>query len=233
MASFFIDRPVTAACLLLLCITYCLNFAIKDCTNVLGLVTVNTLIADRQVWNVFTCQFYEQSILKLVIDIVGIIVITKSTKIIGGYDQFGLYFAVCLLSCSFFTSAYCFIRYFSTGVEEMIIDPIYGFGGVFMIMLTYARQQLQNEAVVPQMPHISYNNLPIIVLFVQIVLRLVGLKFLAIDIPFSVIAMLVSWSYLRFFYRFEGNNSSMLGDRSDTFAFVSMFPEVWRGVLMI
>lgn len=225
MASFLIDRPVTTGCLTLLIVIFGLNYAIEDCTNKLGLVTVNTLIADTQIWNILTCQFYEKSMIKLAFDLAGILVITKSTKIIGGYNQFSLFFAVCLFSCSFFTSAYCFIRFFSTGIEDMIMDPIYGFAGVLMIMLTYGRQQLQNEPVLPQLPSITYNNLPIIFLAVQFIMWLVGLKMLAVDLPFSIVAMLVSWSYLRFFYKFE-DNSTALGDRSDSFAFVAMFPEV-------
>ena len=225
MASFFIDRPVTTGCLTILVATFCLNFVIADCTNTLALVIVNTLIADKQIWNIVTCQFYEKSIIKLLFDLAGILIITKSTRIIGGYKQFGLFFAVSLFCCSFFTTVYCFIRFFSTGIEDMIMEPIYGFAGVFMIMLTYGRQQLQNEPVFVQLPSINYNNLPLIVVSVQLILWLVGLKILALDLPFSIIAMLVSWSYLRFYYKFE-TNSTTFGDRSDSFAFVAMFPEV-------
>ena len=69
------------------------------------------------------------------------------------------------------------------------------------------------------------NNLPVLVLTSQIFLWLVGLRVLAIDIPFSIIAMLVSWSYLRFYYKFE-DSGNVFGDRSDGFAFIAMFPEV-------
>jgi hypothetical protein len=104
------------------------------------------------------------------------------------------------------------------------MEPIYGFAGVFMTILTYGRQQLQNEPVIQQLPGVTYNNLPILVVFAQITFWLVGLKLLATDIPFSIVAMLVSWSYLRFYYKFEDSNT--LGDRSESFAFVAMFPEV-------
>lgn len=219
------DRPITVVCIILSVATFSMNYAIKDCTNTLGLVPVNTMVADTQIWNVFTSQFYEKYIIKVACNVAGIVIITKSTKIIGGYDQFGIFFMVCLLSCSIFTSAYCFIRFFSTGIEDMITDPIYGFSGIFMAVLTYGRQQLTTEPIFAAVPKITYNNLPILIILVQFCLWLVGYRELAIDIPFSFIGMLVSWSYLRFFYKFE-NNGGLLGDRSDGFAFVKMFPQV-------
>lgn len=219
------DHPVAIGCAVLLIVTFSMNYVINDCENVLGLVTVNTMIADTKFWNIITCQFYENSILKLAFDIAGILVVTKSMKLPAALDQFGLFCAVSFLSCSIFTSVYCFVRFFLTGIEGMIMDPIYGFAGVFMTMLTYGRQQMQNERIFPTIPHITYNNLPILVVIAQVTLWLVGFTVLAVDIPFSIISMLVSWSYLRFYYKFD-ENSAVLGDKAEGFAFVAMFPEV-------
>lgn len=223
--------PVTAGCIILLLVIFGMNWMIADATNKLGLVTANTLVADTQVWNLFTSQFYELHAIKLTLDLVGIVTITTKTKIVGGFDQFGIYFGLCLFACSFFTSAYCFIRYFSTALEEMIMVPIYGFSGVFMIMVTYSRQQLRYEPIIPQLPHVTYNNLPVLVILAQLLLWLVGLRWLALDLPFSIIATLVSWSYLRFFYRFD-SGTAILGDRSDDFSFVNMFPETLHLVVI-
>jgi membrane associated rhomboid family serine protease len=222
-----IDRPVSTGCIVLLLAAFSMNYTIKDCTNKLGLVSVNTFIADTQIWNLLTSQFYEENMLKLALDIIGLVIITKSVKIKGGYKIFGLFFILCALSCSLFTSAYCFIRYFSTGREEMITNPIYGFSGIFMTMITYVRQQAPDEPFLLQLPNITNNNLPVLMIIAQSILWLVGLKVMAIDFPFSIIAMLFSWSYLRFFYRFNDgdNDESLLGDRTDDFAFVNMFPK--------
>jgi hypothetical protein len=219
------SQAVTAGCLILLLVTFGMNWMMPDATTKLGLVTANTLVADTQVWNLFTSQFYELHVIKLALDVIGIVIISTKTKIVGGLDQFGIYFGLSLFACSFFTSAYCFIRYFSTALEEMIMTPIYGFSGVFLIILMYARQQLRSEPIIPQITHINYNNMPIVVILAQLMLWLVGLKWLALDLPFSIIGMLVSWSYLRFFYRFDSTGNP-LGDRSDEFSFVFMFPEV-------
>lgn len=228
-------HPIAIFSIMLLVTTYSLNFVVKDPTNKLALVTVNTFVADTQVWNILTSQFYEKSVYKLLFDIIGVTIVTKLIKIKGGIQTFGLYFLICTLICSILTSAYCFIRYFSTGVMDMVLSPIFGFSGVFMIVLTYARQQLQNKSIHSVMPNITYNNLPVLIIISQLFLWLVGLKSLAVDFPFSLVGMLCSWSYLRFFYRFEENNSDsnyLLGDRSDEFAFVEMFPETLHPIMV-
>jgi hypothetical protein len=224
MANILTDRPITVACVVPLVFFYCANFFIEDCPNTLGLVTASTLIADRKVWNVITCSFYELRVIKLVLDVAGIVLVTKSLKIVGGLETFGLYFGVSLLACSIGASTYCFIRFFSTGLEEMLLVPIYGFSGVLMTIIMYARQQLKNEAVLAPLPQITFNNLPIAIILVQLLLWLVGLRALALDLPFSVIAIFFCWSYLRFFYKYDENG--VLGDKSEEFAFVAMFPEV-------
>jgi hypothetical protein len=200
-----------------------MNYVLDDCVNKLGLVTVTTLIADKKVWNVITCSFYEKDVAKLVLDIIGLVVATKSLKI-KSFEQLGLYFAINTLACSIGTSAYCFIRFFSTGLEEMLYRPIYGFSGVLIIILMLARQQLKAEAVFSPVPYVTYNNLPVLVILIQLLLWLVGFRYLALDLPFSIIGILFSWSFLRFFFKFE--EGAPLGDRSDEFSFVAMFPEV-------
>jgi hypothetical protein len=221
------QNPIPEGCVILLLAAFLTNYTMKDSSNRLGLVTVNTMVADTQIWNLVTSQFYEKKLIKLVFDIVGIIVITKSTKIQMRY-QSGLFFALCILACSVFTSAYCFIRYFSTGIEEMIMAPIYGFSGVFMTTLTYSRQQLKNEPIILAVPGITYNNLPVLVIIAQMLLWLIGLKIFAVDLPFSIVSLLFSWSYLRFYYQFEDPDSDVIiyGDKSEEFAFIAMFPEV-------
>lgn len=219
------QHPISIGCVILLISAFIMNFVIEDCSNKLGLVVVNTFVTDKQIWNVLTGQFYEKYLIKVIFDIISIVTVAKSIKVINGYDQFGFYVIVCTLLCSISTSAYCFIRYFSTGIEDMVTDSIYGFSGVFMIILTYGRQQFHNEPIVPQASKITYNNLPVIIIAAQLFLWLIGLKEFALDFPFSLVGMLVSWSYLRFFYKFN-EGVMTLGDSSDEFAFVKMFPEV-------
>jgi hypothetical protein len=107
----------------------------------------------------------------------------------------------------------------------MLLEPVYGFGGVFMIMLMYTKQQKKMEPIIQTIPQVTYQNLPVIVVCVQILFWLLGVKMMALDTPFSIIALFFCWSYLRFYYKFDDNATSS-GDRSEDFAFVAMFPSV-------
>lgn len=46
---------------------------------------------------------------------------------------------------------------------------------------------------------------------------------MALDLPFTIVALFFCWSYLRFYYRYEDNGP--LGNNNEDFAFVRMFPE--------
>lgn len=128
----------------LLIILHCMNYIVADCVNIFALVTANTLITNTYVWNLLTSCFFETSILKLVSDIATIMSLANYIQI-NNKEQFFLYFLFSLLACTIGTSTYCFIRFFSTGNEEALIKPIYGFNGVLMTVLMYARQQRRNE----------------------------------------------------------------------------------------
>ena len=226
--SMLMEHPIIVGYIILLMIFYSMNYTVEDCRSKLGLVTVNTMIADTQIWNLVTSHFYEEKITKVLVDIGGLILIARSCKIRAGL-QVALYIVLNILASSLFTSAYCFIRYFSTGSEEMIMAPIYGFSGVYMAILMLTRQQLRHKPIMKLIPNVSYSNLPVLLIMTQMILWLVGFKTYALDLPFSIIAMFFSWSYLRFFYCFEALNSSegaVFGDNSEEFAFVGMFPEV-------
>jgi hypothetical protein len=114
--------------------------------------------------------------------------------------------------------------FFTNGVEDVLVKPIYGFNGLVVVFSMYARYQFRNASLHSQLPQITYQNFPIIIVSIQIILRLIGFRSLSVDLPFTLIALLFSWSYLRFYYKF--NESGELGDKSEDFAFVSMFPEV-------
>lgn len=213
-----------AAVVLLL---YLIGLALgTDAPNKLGLATGSTLIVNTYVWNVVTSCFFETHLAKVLIDVVAILGVARGLSISGGTDQFALYLVFSILACTVGTSAYCFVRFFATGLEEMLMEPIYGFSGVFMIVLMYARRQYRGAPLYYTAPQITYQNLPLLVLLAQTLLRTFGLTAFALDVPFSVIALLFSWSYLRFFYRYdEGTSSSSVGDKSEDFAFIAMFPE--------
>lgn len=224
-----LSNPLACSVTVLLLITYSLNFFLSDCIAKVGLVAGNTLIANTYVWNVVTSCFFETHFIKLAGDIVALFFVTRELKI-SMLDQFGLYLIFSVLACTVGTSAYCFLRFFGTGLEEMLMEPIYGFSGVFVALLMYARRQQRGEPIHFTVPQVTYQNLPLLVVVGQMLLWVVGLRHLALDLPFTIVSLFFSWSYLRFYYRYE--EGGQLGDKSDEFAFVSMFPEALHMVVV-
>jgi len=192
-------------------------------------VTANTLITNTYVWNLLSSCFYETSIFKIVSDIVSIVFLANSIQIKSN-EQFFLYFLFSLLASTIVTSTYCFVRFFSTGQEENLISPIYGFNGVIMCVLMFARQQRRSEQVYSSVPGLTYHNSPTLFILFQVVCLLLGFRSLVMDFHFTLISLFFCWSYLRFYYRY--NEFEPAGDKSEDFSFVAMFPEPLHIVLI-
>lgn len=207
-----------------------------------ALVPVTIFVTHYHVWNLVTSCFYEQNFIKMFLEL-GIFYHITRRITISKFEIFGLYFGSTVLACTLFTTAYCFTRFFATQMEEMIFEPIYGASGVIICMSVYARQQLKNESVALPFPFITYHNFPLIIIAIQITLWVTGFSFLARDLPFSIISLLYSWSFLRFYYHFDESElvamyatsstssahaagASAYGDSSDDFSFVNMCPSV-------
>jgi hypothetical protein len=79
--------------------------------------------------------------------------------------------------------------------------------------------------------HVAYSSclalapqhLPFLWLSVVAVGRVVGLQAFTRDFPFVFWAFVISWAYLRFH---QPNPDGSLGDISEDFAFVTLFPAV-------
>jgi hypothetical protein len=220
------NRPLFTVCAVAVCVLFCLNFVLSDCADRVGLVTANTLITNTYVWNLVTSCFYERYVAKVVFDIVALLYVTKALPV-PNIEQFGLYFLFSILACTIGTSTYCFFSFMAVAKESSLITPIYGFSGVLMSILMYARHQYRNESVHTAFPKLTFHHLPALFLVVQIALYFLYCKFLVTDLHFSVIALFFSWSYLRFYYK-HSVGSDATGDGSEDFSFVAMFPEVSR-----
>lgn len=218
------NRPLFGICAALIVTLFGLNFVLSDCTDRVGLVVANTLITNTYVWNLVTSCFYEKYVAKFVVDLAFLLLLTKSLPI-PSIEQFGLYFLFSILSCTIGTSVYCFFAFFTMAREASLITPIYGFSGVLMTILMFARHTYRNETVHSAFPKLTFHHLPILLYVTQAVLYFTWGSFLVADLPFSTAALLFTWSYLRFYYKHTAN-SEVLGDKSEDFTFVGMFPEV-------
>lgn len=215
--------PFVIVCTVFVCIFFALHFAIKDSESFLALVPVNTFVANKYVWNIVTCNFYESQPIKVVFELLLLFQVTNNLSITSS-DSFALYFLVTVLGSSFFTSSYCFIRFFATKMDDMIFDPLYGFSGVLICFIMFARQQRGNQSVFYAFPFITFHNLPILLWSLQMILYIAGFGKFTTDLPFTSISILLSWVFLRFYYKFD--NKQVLGDDAEDFSFVAMFPSV-------
>lgn len=205
----------------------------SEAESLLALSPANTIIAKKYVWNMLTCSFYEVNIVKLLCDLLVLVASAKSSVQFGDATQFTIYMITSIAGCGVLTFVYCMIRFFATGLEEMLIEPMYGFSGTFIALAMFYRVQLKDTVVVPALPVVTYHNLPIVVLVGQFLCYTISpLKFMAHDLPFTVVAIPLTWSYLKFFYRFEDsfrNDQSSIGGPGsavgEEFNFVNMFPE--------
>lgn len=217
------NRPLFTVCASTLLLLFGLNFVLSDCTERVGLVTANTLITNQYVWNLVTACFYEKYIVKLVFDLVALLFATKALPI-PSIEQFGLYFLFSVIACTIGTSTYSFVVFFTMANETSLITPMYGFTGVLIAILMFARHQYRGESVHSAFPKLTYHHLPILLLLTQVVLYFAWCKYLVTDLPFSIVSLFFSWSYLRFYYK-HGTGEEW-GDKSEDFSFVAMFPEV-------
>lgn len=217
------NKPLFSVCAVLIVTLYGLNFVLSDCTEKVGLVVANTLITNTYVWNLVTSCFYEKYLAKAAVDLTLLLLLTKSLPI-PSIEQFGLYFLFSILACTIGTSTYCFFAFFTMARESSLINPIYGFSGVLMAILMFARHTYRDETVHSAFPKLTYHHLPVVLYLIQLTLYLVFGRLIIADMSFSAISLLFSWSYLRFYYKHS--NSEVMGDKSEDFSFVGMFPEV-------
>ena len=153
--------------------------------------------------------------LKLAADLVALFFIFSSVNY-PSVEHFVSYLSISVLSCTVLTSTYCILSYFVTADPGLIVNPMYGFGGVMVSILMYARQFRGAESVLPASPiPVSFHNLPVLLLLAELGLRLAGFGRFAKDLPFVVISMVLSWSYLRFYARGPVSSAALVCAYSD------------------
>ena len=217
-----IAKPIPSLITIILIINvialYGLNYAVEDAPSFLGLVTANTLLWNKYVWNLLTGAFYEESFLKLLVDVCVFVLVSPSAVDYLPIDQFAIYMFVTVLGSSLATSFYCIIRFFSTGREAMILEPIYGCSGVIIALTMYCRKHLGKtpiisitkvdtnvdniiiDTLIRVISQVTFNNLPLIIIFVELLCWFLRFRWLALDTPFAIFSLLISWSYLKFYY---------------------------------
>eukprot|EP01031_Cornospumella_fuschlensis_P041263 gene41263-50360_t len=222
MSSFFEERPLLLYCGLPLLLVSSLKLVVPEAVDKLALIVANTLITHTYVWNLVTSCFYEESWLKLVIDLIFLYGVASKVAV-ESLEQFLLYFVFNVLACTIGSSAYCISRFALSEHEYPLVLPMYGFNGILMCLMVFVWRHQGGQPVHPVVPGLTYQTLPLAFLLLQLTLLLIGLRSFTRDFLFALLSLLFSWSYLRFYYKFDDLDA--ISNRKDEFTFVSMFPE--------
>ena len=173
-------------------------------TELFGLNAVNTFVTSKYIWNLITSSFYEVNAIKILLDIAFLYFITSNlqpTLVVN--EQFMIYLVVCMVIGSFSASLTMFYKFYSTGISSFLTESSYGLGGMLMALCMYLRLSKGNAPLHPVLLKIPFHFLPSLFAFGQMFLRFVGVQFLVKDVIFTVMTYFISWSYLRFYFKFE------------------------------
>jgi hypothetical protein len=167
-----------------------------------------------------TSCFFETNLIKLALDLFLLVSVAPHVKPTS-IEQFFLYMLFSILTSTLGTSFLCFLQFGIFGDENGLVTPYFGFSGILMALFMFCRQASPNHSWISKVPILTYQYLPL-VFFIFITLCS-WFSLLTHDFYFMFISFFFSWSYLRFYYRFDEGVTNYL---SEEFAFISMFPEV-------
>ncbi len=203
----------------------------------LPLVLSTTYMNHFFLWTTLTCAFTETSLLKLVLDL-GLLV-----WVVGRFGpledllspvRLAALTVVAAVGSALGTSVWIFLGFVVTRWEALFFSPTYGYGPVLMAYLVLLAQKMPTENVLPTSlgggsgRALRVQHLPFAWLCVSATLRLfmppiADGRGLAMDFPLVACSFVLSWAYLRFFAH---NQDGSVGDASEEFQFVGLFPRV-------
>ncbi|KAG9447570.1 hypothetical protein H6P81_013698 [Aristolochia fimbriata] len=177
-------------------------------------------------WNLITAGYIEQSLLEVVVSVIGLLFIGRLLEPIWGSKEFFKF----ILVVNFLTSVCIFITaialYYITRLESFLYTPLSGFHGVLSGFLVGIKQITPDQEL--GVLKIKAKWIPSLVVLASVVV-----SFLAPDpvtyLPNVIFGTYMGWIYLRYFQ--NRPETHLRGDPSDEFSFSSFFPEFFRPVL--
>ena len=209
----------------LLALTLCLSYAVflfaNDMFISLTLIPSEVLVTNNRVWTFVTSPFVEGDIFRLIINIAMIFIVTspQEVKFDVSDQKFAMYLGSNILVATIGSFMWLLIRFFGSDSQSFMLEACYGSGGLIMLLTMYTRRHIGDRPVLPQIPAVTFNYLPTIILAAVTFLRVIRFKSMATDITFVYCSYFSSWTYLHFLFKIEGDDSS-------NFTFIGMFPEV-------
>ncbi|KAI6650322.1 putative membrane protein [Oopsacas minuta] len=175
-----------------------------------------------RLWTLVTASFVETRIILASVDIFSLLSSATILEPIWGVPEFFIFLTIISVIPVSLIISFLFIIGF-LGVENFAYKlDVYGAAGI-LCGLTVALKQVHPDYELSLIPPISFRfkHLPSLCLSLHLLLG--GFDMIEpMSIILSITGLLVSWIYLRFFQHRE---SDMRGDPTDTFEFVTLFPE--------
>jgi len=212
-----------------LCVSYVVFLLANDLFISFTLIPTEVMITNNRVWTFFTSSFVEGDIFRLVINIVMIFMVTSPQEV--KYDifdqQFALYLGSNILVSTVGSFMWLLIRFFGSDSQSFMTEACYGSGGVIMLLVMYTRRHVGARPVLPQVPAVTFNYAPTILLAAVTLLRVLRFKSMTTDITFIYCSFFSSWTYLHFLYKVDSSDTD-----PNSFTFISMFPEALHPVVL-
>ena len=206
---------------MVLVLFYCLAGFSSDIFQFLVCTPYYIKLPHLRIWTLVTSGLVETRILLVLVDVACLLATATVLEPIWGVSELFTFLSIlCIVPVSVLL-----ILLFIAGLvwESFAMNlDIHGLAAV-ICGLAVALKQVRPDFDMSLVPPVSvrFKHLPFLCILVYVVLG--GFDLIQpICVPLSATGLIVSWSYLRFFQR---RDSEMRGDQTDTFEFVTLFPE--------
>jgi len=203
------------------------GYASPEVANYVALVPGKTL---PYVWNVFTCGYFEQRVVSLVVGCISLLVMGSVLEPVWGSKGFLKFLFLINLSVGCCAFVVCLISYLAVYSEKMLYGKLSGFQGAIAALVVGVKQVMPDQEIVfLKFITVRVKHFPLLLVGAAIAGSLLGLP---IDLViFVIFGTFNSWVYLRFFQTHP--QSRLQGDPSEHFSFAGFFPEFMQPAIEI
>ncbi|EFJ47534.1 hypothetical protein VOLCADRAFT_105094 [Volvox carteri f. nagariensis] len=198
---------------------YFLAYFLPQTVEYVALIPGRTL---PYVWNLFTAGLLTTNPIKLGLEVIAVLLLTRLVEPVYGSKEFLKFLFVVDFSVSLCVLAGVYII-FAIGQDtgDILYIKFTGFHGILAGLVVAVKQVMpEHEAKLFGFVKFTFKYLPLLFLTVTVGAA-VAFKQLS-DIPFLVLGTYNAWLYLRFFQ--QQPDSQHWGDSSDDFKFSGFFP---------
>jgi len=221
-SSFLETSPISRGLAGLISFLFILGIVFPSMKNVLALVPGYTIPPHFYVWNIFTSSYYEVSTINAVANAVSLLWYGKYLEAIWGPKEFFKFIVIVNSLCGVGTFCVMVILYILSGDLGLWFDSrICGFSGAIAGFAVAMKQLIPEQELIPNFPLIRAKHSFAMLILLNV--ALISFAFIPSEsIFFTLLGVVFSWIYLRFF---QVKADNVVGDMNESFSFASFFPE--------